>query len=65
MWPNGILASTAVGLAIQVIMPWFTRTRPAPFVYLEYDGNRGTLTQVAHVEALKDAVCPSLESICW
>jgi hypothetical protein len=56
VWPNGILASTAVGLAIQVITPWFAR--PAPFVYLEYDGNRGTLTQSAHVRALKDAMCP-------
>lgn len=55
VWPNGILASTAVGLALQIITPWFAR--PAPFVYLEYDGNRGTLTQSAHVGALKDVVC--------
>jgi molybdopterin-synthase adenylyltransferase len=56
VWSNGILASTAVGLAMQAITPWFLR--PAPFAYLEYDGNRGTLSPSAHVSALKDTVCP-------
>jgi hypothetical protein len=56
VWPNGILASTAVGLAIQALTPWFPR--PPSFAYLEYDGNRGTLSQSAHVAALKDTVCP-------
>jgi len=56
VWPNGLLASTAVGLAIQALTPWFPR--PPSFAYLEYDGNRGTLSQSAHVAALKDTVCP-------
>jgi hypothetical protein len=56
VWPNGVLASTAVSIAMQIVTAWFSR--PVPFVYLEYDGNRGTLTQSAHVHALKDTPCP-------
>ena len=55
VWPNGVLASTAVGLAVQIVTPWFPR--PPTFTYLEYDGNRGTLTRSARVELLKDHVC--------
>jgi len=55
VWPNGVLASTAVGLAVQIVSPWFPR--PPTFTYLEYDGNRGTLTRSGRVELLKDHVC--------
>src|SRR5437868_6355386 len=37
VWPNGVLASTAIGLAVQLVTPWFSN-HPG-FVYLEYDGN--------------------------
>ncbi len=41
VWPNGILASTAVGMFVQLVTPWAKK----PFVpLLEYDGNRGTIT---------------------
>lgn len=56
IWPNGVLASTAVGLAAQLLTPWFPR--PPAFTYLEYDGNRGTVSISARVELLKDTVCP-------
>jgi hypothetical protein len=42
VWPNGVLASTAVGLAVQLLAPWH-RT-PLSFAYLTYDGNRGAVT---------------------
>ena len=56
VWPNGVLASTAVGLAIQLLTPWFPN--PPNFTFLEYDGNRGTVSVSRHVAALKGRVCP-------
>ncbi|WP_293346348.1 ThiF family adenylyltransferase [Phenylobacterium sp.] len=41
IWPNGVLASTAVGLLIQLITPW--QPLPAAAVHLEYNGNTSTL----------------------
>jgi hypothetical protein len=56
VWPNGVLASTAVGLAVQLLTPWF---HPTPeFVYLDYDGNRGTITPNVRMELLRNKVCP-------
>ena len=41
VWANGVLASTAVGLAIDSLNGW-TRTVPEKgVVYLSYDGNTG------------------------
>ncbi len=56
VWPNGVLASTAVGLAIQLLTPWHDGT--AGLVYLEYDGNCNTLSSSAWMDALKDQRCP-------
>ena len=55
VWPNGVLASTAVGLAAQLLTPW--HPNPPAFAFLEYDGNRGTVSVSAHVAALKGHVC--------
>lgn len=42
VWPNGVLASTAVGFAIDILTGW---TGESPKVaYLSYRGNIGTLT---------------------
>lgn len=43
IWPNGILASSAVGLAVDALTDW-TRNQRAP-VYLSYDGNLGLVTE--------------------
>ena len=40
VWPNGVLASSAVGLFMSLILPWSPKLMP---VLLEYDGNRGTI----------------------
>jgi hypothetical protein len=41
VWPNGILASTAVGLFVQTILPW-SKQSPVP-ILVEYDGNAAYL----------------------
>lgn len=41
VWPNGILASTAVGLGMELVTGWNRTSRE--YAYLSYDGNRGTV----------------------
>jgi len=55
VWSNGVLASTAVGLLTQVLTPW--HRNPPSFVFLDYDGNKGTITRNARMELLKNCVC--------
>jgi molybdopterin-synthase adenylyltransferase len=56
VWSNGVLASTAVGLVIQLATPWL---QDAPeFVYLDYDGNRGTVTPNDRMRLLRGMQCP-------
>ena len=40
VWPNGVLASTAVGIAIGLVTPW---SDARPSAYLEYDGDQHLL----------------------
>ncbi|AXK81539.1 ThiF family adenylyltransferase [Pseudolabrys taiwanensis] len=56
VWSNGVLASTAVGLLTQLLTPWFAN--PPRFVYLDYDGNKGTITRNPRMELLKNHICP-------
>ncbi len=56
VWSNGVLASTAMGLLTQVLTPWYPN--PSKFVFLDYDGNKGTMTRNARMELLRDHVCP-------
>lgn len=56
VWPNGLLASTAVGLVMQLLTPWFAT--PTDSTYLEYDGNVGTLNPSYRLKHLGDRVCP-------
>ena len=55
VWPNGVLASTAVGLLVQLISPWHSKA--TDFAYLVYDGNRGTITPSPWVAALQNQAC--------
>jgi hypothetical protein len=55
VWPNGVLASTAVGIAVDLLTDW-TRSQRGP-VFLSYRGNIGTLqtdNRLLHVPK----VCP-------
>ena len=55
VWSNGVLASTAIGLLAQILTPWYQD--PPAFVYLEYDGNRGTVSRSVYMDTLKDCIC--------
>ncbi|KZC24019.1 thiamine/molybdopterin biosynthesis protein [Rhodanobacter thiooxydans] len=55
VWPNGVLASTAVGALVQLIAPW---SGEQPALYIEYDGNRHRLFPSARLAALQNHRCP-------
>lgn len=55
VWPNGILASTAVGIAVDLLTDWTCSLRK--FVYLSYDGNKLTLTPRRLSESVTEKVC--------
>lgn len=48
VWANGVLASTAVGLAVDLLTNWTGSLRQA--VYLEYFGNEGTVCPARRLE---------------
>lgn len=56
VWANGVLASTAVGLAVDLLTPWYKGS--AGLVYLEYDGNRKTITASRWATELESKKCP-------
>jgi hypothetical protein len=56
IWPNGVLASTAVGLAVDLITNWTQRNRT--HAYLAYDGNEGTLRESLTLRNLMVRDCP-------
>ncbi len=55
VWPNGVLASTAVGIAVNLLTDWSQSLRG--FVYLQYDGATGTVLPHARVPYLQDLIC--------
>lgn len=61
VWPNGLLASAAVGLFVQLVTPW--HTRHVSTEYLEYDGNRHTLARSNRLVAMLGRACPHFGSI--
>lgn len=57
VWPNGVLASTAVGLLVQLLTPW--HPHPPRFAHLEYDGNLGTVVPSIYMRRAADLpACP-------
>jgi hypothetical protein len=56
VWPNGVLASTAVGCFMSLLTAWNPQCPPP--LYLEYDGNRMTVTPSRRLDYLKDLECP-------
>lgn len=55
VWPNGVLASTAVGIAVDLLTDW-THTLRGP-VYLSYDGKRNLLVRHPFMD-LAPLACP-------
>lgn len=56
VWPNGVLASTAVGLFMQLVVPW--NRRPITSAFLEYDGNRHTIAEADVLRRRAGTRCP-------
>ena len=57
VWANGVLASTAVGLAVDLLTGW-TRTVPEKgVVYLSYDGNTGLVSPDKRLRYVKSPKC--------
>jgi hypothetical protein len=59
VWPNGVLASTAVGIAVSLLTPW-SRQPLLPFI--EYDGNRHELRPSSALAAVQGVSCPHYRS---
>jgi len=56
VWANGVLASTAVGLAVDLLTDW-TLSRRGP-VYLSYDGNTGVVAPHPRLAYAPKGACP-------
>lgn len=56
IWPNGVLASNAVGLAVDLVTNWTRRARS--HAYLAYDGNEGTVRESLTLRNLAIKECP-------
>lgn len=56
VWPNGVLASTAVGIAVDLVTGWSQRA--LSYAYLVYDGNLGTVKESITLRNLTIADCP-------
>ena len=60
VWPNGVLASSAVGVFIQLVTPWHDNHEE--LVYLEYDGNTRTVTKSNRLLHVDNIVCPHFQT---
>ncbi len=55
IWPNGVLASIAVGHVVSILLPWSTELPLSSLI--EYDGNRHITKPSARLKFLKDQPC--------
>jgi molybdopterin/thiamine biosynthesis adenylyltransferase len=56
IWPNAILASSAIGLLVQLLTPW--HRFGSSLAYLEYNGNTPTLVPSPRLEHAVQINCP-------
>jgi hypothetical protein len=56
VWPNGLLASTAVGVVVQLLTPWMAD--PPRSAYFAYDANLGTVTLSDRLARRHGKPCP-------
>jgi hypothetical protein len=56
VWANGVLASEAVGLVVDLVTGWTRALKPP--MYLCYEANRGTVRDHVRLEYVRDKVCP-------
>lgn len=57
IWSNGVLASTAVGVFVKLMLPWSTQFRAGSQMW-DYDGNRDSIVLSPRVEAVSGFPCP-------
>lgn len=55
VWPNGVLASTAVGLVVQLLTAWGGKDLPP--LRLDYNGKLGSLTTAGILSAQGSIRC--------
>jgi len=55
IWPNAALASTAVGMAMSLLLPWHSKLTIAR--YLVYDGNRLEISPSPRLQHLQGLPC--------
>jgi len=55
VWPNGVLASTAVGIAVDLLTDWTRSLRRS--VYLSYDGNSHMMQPHIRLQFLNGETC--------
>lgn len=60
IWPNGVLASLAVGVFMQLVTPWCLEQSET--VLLEYDGNTQTVMRSRKLEYLNHLRCSHFSS---
>lgn len=60
IWPNGVLASIAVGAFVQLVTPWYNSP---PISYVEYDGNTQTLSASNRLAYLVGKQCRHFASV--
>ncbi len=56
VWSNGVLASLAVGLVVQMVTPWNRRARAG--AYLTFDGNTGLVSEADRFRRWSAPSCP-------
>lgn len=56
VWPNAVLASTAVGLFVQLVCPW--KKLSSASAYVEYNGNTPSLVPSPRMEFAINSPCP-------
>lgn len=61
IWPNGILASIAVGIFVQLVTPWHQNHKRV--WYLEYDGNSQTVATSNRLTHLAGTICNHFSSL--
>jgi len=55
IWANGVLASTAIGISIELLTGWTERKNET--IALSYDGNIGTITPDVRLRYLLGQEC--------
>lgn len=56
VWPNGLMASTAAGLVVQLLTPWMSD--PPRSAYFAYDANLGTVAPSDRLARRRGKPCP-------